>query len=196
MRLSSLMLIVFLLIGFTVSLMGGSLAEQKTAEYRYIQRAALLAEVETTAMGATLAMSLERSVMQVALAFAEPIPQAFRDIVDEQRDSADRGLREALEKVDALEFLPTRQDFVQQTQAFKLRVDSIRVEIDSLLQVPLSERNPQRLSELPTELKDQIIVAQNATELLRKRVGVSTQVAGELHPVFPYVLYLFQLGNA
>lgn len=183
MRLSVFILIGFGIIGTMLTALGGSIAWQSVRELQDIRRAAILGEIETTAMRATVAMSLERSVTQVALAFGEPIPPAFRDIIDQQRDLADQGLRAALKLTTTAEFLETQQAYVDQTTQSLQKVSDLRSEIDRLLAVAKADRNTTRSYDLPFELKEEVENLKNATQLLRNRVGVSSEVAGALAAV-------------
>ncbi|MEM6941965.1 MAG: methyl-accepting chemotaxis protein [Pseudomonadota bacterium] len=183
MRISSLLIVVFSLIACIVCIFGGNLANTAVQELREVRRAASLADADGTAMTATVAMSLERSVVQVALAFKDPIPQEFRGIVDEQREIADRGIERALLKVADTDFLTTADAYVSGVRASLSRVAAIRGEIDALLALPRDQRDPSRSFELPNELKREVINLKNANELLRNRVDVSTQGAEALRGV-------------
>ena len=183
MRLSTLLLIVFTFIGAVLTVLGGLIASQSVSELRDIRRAAILGNVDTTAVSATVAMSLERSVVQVALAFPEPITREFRDLVTAQRGKADQGLATALEMIESVEFLPTAPEYIDQTRSSLARVREIREEIDTQLALPISERDAKRSYQLPYELKKEVVNLKNATDLLRNRVDVSTQAAGALQSV-------------
>ncbi len=183
MRISSLLVISFAIIGTMLAVQGALSARQALTELGDIRRAALLGDAESTAVSATVAMSLERSVVQVALAFADPIPQPFRDIVTGQRETADAGLRAVVEQVETATFLASQQAYISQTNASLERVDEIRAEIDALLAVPIAERDPERAYALPFELKEEVVNLKNATELLRNRINVSTQLAGALQSI-------------
>ncbi|MEO0653788.1 MAG: hypothetical protein AAFY77_02850, partial [Pseudomonadota bacterium] len=126
MRLSSLLLIVFGLIGVVLASFALLVASQSLGELRDVRRAAIVSEIETTAVSATVAMSLERSVVQVALAFPEPIPTDFRNLVAAQRRMADSGLQDAIEMAGAATFLPTAETYVAQTRASLARVATLR----------------------------------------------------------------------
>ncbi len=183
MKLSSLLIIIFMMIGSALTALGALVAVQAVSELRDIRRAAILSRIETTAVSATVAMSLERSVVQVALAYPDPIPPTFRQLVDDQRALADAGLAEALGQVGSAAFLITGEDYTEQTRASLARVARIRDEIDALLALPLAERGRTRAYELPFELKEEVVNLKTATDLLRNRVGVSTQVAGSLQAI-------------
>ncbi|MEM0936203.1 MAG: methyl-accepting chemotaxis protein [Pseudomonadota bacterium] len=183
MKLSTLLAIVFLLIGGMLAFMGGIAAVGALADLRDIRRTAALASAGATAVSATVAMSLERSVVQVALAFPDPIPEPFREIVTEQRRTADAGLADALGQVQNAQFLSTAPDYTAQTEASLGRVATMRAEIDALLALPRVERDAARANALPFELKEEVVNLRNATDLLRNRVGASTTVAGTLHSI-------------
>ncbi len=180
MRLSAFILIGFAIIGAMLTGLGSIMAYRSIVELQDIRKAAILGNVETTAMTATVSMSLERSVTQVALAYNDPIPQQFRDIIDEQRAFADRGLAAAMELISEEAFLSTRDAYLSQTKESLERVRQLRVEIDQQLALPLSERDKTRAYDLPFELKKEVVTLKNATTLLQHRVSVSSQVAGAL----------------
>jgi len=183
MRLSVFILIGFGVIGTMLTALGGHMALQSLRELQDIKRASVLGGIETTAMSATVAMSLERSVTQVALAFEEPIPDGFRNIIEEQRDLADSGLREAVRLANEVDFLTVSEEYVSQTVNSLERVATLRTEIDQLLSQQKADRDPNRAYMLPFELKSEVVALKNATELLRNRVNVSAEVASALQAV-------------
>lgn len=183
MNLALLKRIVFSFLGLLMTIQGGIMAHQALSDLRDIQRAAVLGSVETIAMTATVAMSLERSVVQVALAAPSPIPPAFREIVTDRRKAADAGLSEAIRQIEQRPILSTSQDYVDQTRSGLKRVDALRKEIDALLALPKSQRNAERAYALPFELKKEVVNLKNATDLLRNRIGVAATLAGSLQSV-------------
>ncbi|MFK7869271.1 MAG: methyl-accepting chemotaxis protein [Roseobacter sp.] len=180
MRLSVFILIGFGIIGTMLTALGATMAYQSIRELQDVRRAAVLGNIESTAMSATVAMSLERSVTQVALAFEDPIPANFRAIIDQQRKLADDGLQAAILLAESADYLDVRSTYIDQTQSSLERVYTMRQEVDQQLSVGLSERNSKRAYELPFELKTEVVALKNAAQLLRNRVSVSSQVAGAL----------------
>ena len=183
MKLSTLFICAFGAIGVSMAILGGVLALQSLRELRDIRAISVLGAADSTAMAATVAMSLERSVIQVGLAYPEPLPQPFRDLVTEQRRLADTGLADALRQIEAVDWLDTRDAYLRQTRSAVARVADLRKEIDALLSVPIDRRDPVRAYELPYALKDEVVALKNATELLRNRVSVSTQVAAAISAI-------------
>ncbi len=159
------------------------MALQSIRELQDVRRSGVLGEIETTAMSATVAMSLERSVTQVALAFKDPIPSNFRSIIDQQRKLADEGLNAAIALAQEAEFLTVKDAYITQTQASLGRVSALRREIDTLLALPRDQREKTRAYELPFEVKSEVVSLKNATQLLRNRVNVSSEVAASLQAV-------------
>ena len=180
MRLSVFILLGFGIVGTMLLALGGTVALQSVRELQDVRRAASLVDIETTAMSSTVAMSFERSLTQVALAFEDPIPDNFRAMLDEQRRLADEGLLAALELAEEAAYLSVKDTYIEQTRRSLQRVDAMRGEVDSLLSVSRPDRDAKRLYELPFELKTEVVALKNAAQLLRNRVGVSSKVAGAL----------------
>lgn len=180
MRLSVFIFIGFGIVGTMLTALGGATALKSVWELQDVRRAGDLGDIEATAISATVAMSLERSVTQVALAFEDPIPDAFRNIIDEQRRIADEGLQDAVTRAQDVGYLTVKDDYITQTQESLRRVAALRTEIDSLLALGRAERDAKRSYELPFELKTEVVGLKNATQLLRNRVDVSSEVAGAL----------------
>ena len=183
MKLSRLFIIAFGLIGTLMTVLGGLVAVQSVRELRDVRLTETLVAADTTAMVAAVAMSLERSVVQVGLAYPDPLPQEFRDLVTEQRETANAGLAEAMRQVEASAFLSTRREYVEQTRASLARVADLRAEIDALLAVPRDQRDKERAYLLPFKLKEEVVNLKNATDLLRNRTTVSSRVAGALEQI-------------
>lgn len=125
-------------------------------------------------------MSLERSVVQVALAMETPIIPAFRQIVDAQRQKGAEGIDMAKARLAQIDRFPTRSAFETQLTAQMADIDALRREIDAQLAAPLSERNPARVYELPFALKNEISGLKNAIELIRSDAVIGSAVAGAL----------------
>ena len=183
MRLSTLFLFAFALIGVIMAILGGVLVNQSLRELRDIRTTARLGTADSAAMAATVAMSLERSVIQVGLAYPDPLPSPFRDLVTEQRRTADTGLASALRQVEAADGVATRDAYLRQTRSALARVAELRAEIDALLSVPIDERDPARAYALPYALKEEVVALKNATELLRNRSPVASRLAGPIGAV-------------
>lgn len=183
MRLTTLLIVVFTTLSGILFTFGGVIVTRAILDVRDVRRAMDLSETDSTAIGATVAMSLERSVVQVALALEDPIPDAFRDIVTAQRDTANAGLAEALAQAEALGRLETQRDYISQTRKSLERVAELRAEADALLALPRAQRDPERATAIPVELKDEVVRLRTATDLLRGRVDISSQTLNALQNV-------------
>ncbi|MEM6940122.1 MAG: methyl-accepting chemotaxis protein [Pseudomonadota bacterium] len=178
MRLATLLNNFFLVIGIIVTCFAGINTYKTVDTMVETQRFAEVGNATAIASRATVAMSLERSVVQVALALESPIPKAFRDIVDDRRRISDQDLSAATQIIANAGYLVTSSDYVAQIEQAMRRVASIRREIDGLLAVPKSERDPTRAYELPFELKAEVVALRNTSDLLRNHLTMATSVAG------------------
>ncbi|MEL6519487.1 MAG: methyl-accepting chemotaxis protein [Pseudomonadota bacterium] len=158
--LSSLALIVLVALGNSI--------KNNVDTYYEVSSLAELAEAKTGWSNGTVALSLERSVTQVSLALKDPIPAAFRNIIDEQRKISDRELQQVENLVDTnLKGLSGAAGFARETRQLRDRIDALRREVDLSLARPLSERDSARVYKLPFELKETINQLQNLTERLQ-----------------------------
>lgn len=183
MRLAVILNTFFLVIGMVVVLFVGINTYKTVNAMVDTRRFTEVGQATSTAMSATVAMSLERSVVQVALALEDPIPAAFRTIIDDQRQAANQGIQEALAAIRSADYLKTSQDYVDQTQQSLQRVERIRNEMDALLAKPKADRDATRSYRLPYELKAEVVALRNTTDLLRDHVAMATSTAGVLDTI-------------
>lgn len=183
MRIGTLLKIAFTIIGAMLCIKAWTAAYASFAELNGIKQASIVAEASTTTIDATVSMSLERSIVQVALALDEPIPKPFKDLMIKQREISTDGLELAQQQVAAAEFLSTQQIYLTAVRESLARVQALRNEIDVALAKPKSERDPDRSHQLPFDLKTEVVALKNASELLRNRIGVSTTTAGALESI-------------
>ncbi len=183
MRLTTLINSFFVSIGAVVVLFAGMNIFKTVDSLIETRRFAEVGQATSTAMSATVAMSLERSVIQVALALEGPIPPAFRSIVEEQRERANQGLEAAILAIEAATYLSTSAEFVSQTRSALNNVARIRSEIDGLVNQTKSDRNAELAYQMPFELKAEVVSLRNATDLLRNHLAMATSTAGVLDSV-------------
>jgi len=150
-----------------IAIFGNSIA--KTITYNAeVKALASLAEGRTAWSRGTVALSLERSVTQVALALEEPIPSDFRGIIDAQRDASDLNLNQTTKQVLAeFQHLPGSPSFLEDVASLRADISELRREVDVMLSRPLDARDATRVSELPTQLKARISELQTLSKRLR-----------------------------
>lgn len=156
MTISRLVMIAFLAIGafgaakFALSL-GGA-----WQDYRSVSRMADASRANSTWAAGTIALSLERSVTQVALSLETPVPQNLRSLIDEQRTQAERLFAQAAKMVQEGEQTPATKYFLQTANESLNVVAKLRREVDEMLARPKAERASERSKALPFELKSEI----------------------------------------
>jgi methyl-accepting chemotaxis protein len=156
---------------------------QAQREYRETAFMRDLAQVATDATDATVSMSFERSVLQVSLALADPIPAAFRDLVTAQRAASAERFDHALAGLGRLDGLRTRGAFEQGLRAHLARIDEIRREADAMLSRPAAGRDPARVHALPYALKAEIAGLRAVVELLRADGSAGSPIAESLRAI-------------
>jgi methyl-accepting chemotaxis protein len=122
----------------------------------------------------TVALSLERSVTQVAFALETPAPAAFLDLVAQQRALSDDLLDGAQARVAALQGFGNGPEFLARVEAGRDTVERLRAEVDLLLAQPGAARDAERVYRIPYEIKAQIEGLYAASEFLRLPDGASS----------------------
>ncbi|MEM7295118.1 MAG: methyl-accepting chemotaxis protein [Pseudomonadota bacterium] len=139
----------------------------KTARsYFEVGELARLAEAETLWLDGTIDLSLERSVTQVSLALDESVPEAFRQIIDEQRALSDESLMKSLKIINSYDALDGREELLQQWATLSTQIGRLRTEVDRLMDVPLAERSQTRSSQIPNEMKASIAALKQMIEIV------------------------------
>ena len=87
-----------------------------------------------------VAMTVERSVSEVTLTLADPIPLRFRGMIDEQRRKAAAELDAVDARAAAQSTSPSIQAFVTDLRQIRGEMATIRAEVDRALAVPLAQR--------------------------------------------------------
>lgn len=183
MRLSVILNFFFAFVGLVMTAFVGTNTLSTIVDLKETRRYADVGQATSVAMAATVAMSLERSVTQVALALEDPTPKEFTDIINGQREIASEGLQAAVSAINEASFLKTRDDFVRQVQSAMDKVAELRREVDFMLTQPRSDRNPERAYDVPYEIKAEVVSLRNATDLLRNHLAMATSNAGTLDTI-------------
>jgi len=136
-------------------------------QYGMVQEIGHVEQARSTWTDGAVALSLERSVTQVALAQNDPASQAFIDLIANQRKIANALFDETLTEVGQLPSLSTAAEFVDSAQEQRQKIDNLRAEIDQMLRISADQRDPERAQLLPIEMKTEILRLKTVTELLR-----------------------------
>lgn len=166
MKISNACLLVLLAIGSIGILKYGREAYNSLRDFQMVQRLDALAGSNTLWSDATVALSLERSVTQVALSLPDPAPGGFVDLIREQRDLSNRLFDEAVEGLAKVGGFPTEAEFRQRAQELRAGVEGMRAEVDQMLALPASRRPDARPKDLPFELKAEILKLKSLSNFL------------------------------
>ncbi len=152
-------------------------------DYRDVGRLSALASSTSSWMDGTVALSLERSVTQVALSIDEPAPRPFLDLIEEQRKLSDSLFDEAIGIINEQSYLETKLAFMTAIHQGREAVARLRSEVDQMLSKPASSRDQGRAYDLPFELKAEIAGMKNAIEFLRTENELTSNNAAVLYAI-------------
>lgn len=114
----------------------------------------------------TVALSYERSLTQVALSLPGPIPPDIRSLLNEQRFASDTLLESALVQVRGKEGFRNAPLFLEEIEEVRASISALRDEADQMLNLSSDLRDPERLYNLPFEIKRDIESLFGAASLL------------------------------
>jgi methyl-accepting chemotaxis protein len=167
MKISRLISAILLVLGLIIIGRFGFELASSSKQYREVEQLGALAEARTAWIDGTLALSLERSVSQVALSIEDPAPQAFLDLINQQRDASDLQFGSLGSVASEFPKLKTAAVFIKNVASSRANITKLRTEIDALLQIPKSDRSAARSHEVPFELKTEIAKLKAYSEYLK-----------------------------
>lgn len=106
---------------------------------------------------AIIEMSLERSVMQVTLNLDDPIAPEFRDLLNGQREKSDAGFDEVDALVSQSENFRRQDEFLSSLRELRTSIETIREQADAALGKTRQQRSPQKINNLPNNMKGTIL---------------------------------------
>ncbi|MGB0370446.1 MAG: methyl-accepting chemotaxis protein [Opitutales bacterium] len=105
---------------------------------------------------AIIELSLERSVMQVALNLDEPINSTFESLLSQQRRISDEGFDEVEGIVRRDDSFDSADSFLEKLNDLRDRIGSIREAADRNIHSKLESRAADAVRSLPVDMKDSI----------------------------------------
>lgn len=159
-----------LLLSFIIA---GLLGNMILRDWRELSRLASSAEA-TSAVSqvsrATIELSLERSLTQVALNLDDPIGGDLKSMLDGQRDLSNRLFSEARQTLLDSGRIASSDDLVSRLDSYLQTMAALRLEADTELSVPLTARAPQQVKTLPEEIKSTVLDLDGLSTTLRSYI--------------------------
>ena len=180
MKISKLIFVAFIAVGIFAAGKFALSVNNSWRDYRTVARMAEASKANSAWAAGTIALSLERSVTQVALSLDEPTPAEFRQLIAAQRQEAARLFDEAIAITAAAPASAAQASFLADSAASIDAVAALRTEIDAMLALPKAERNAVRAKALPFELKGEISQMKADGLLLTPTNSVSSDVSAAL----------------
>lgn len=180
MRISFVFSALILTIGLFATAKSGMTLVEASRDYQRVGQLSELAEARTAWIDGTVALSLERSVTQVALALDEPAPQALVDLINQQRQLSDRLFNSTKRQLDTIRELPSQSKFATQASELRAQVGALRDEVDIMLANGSAKRRAARAYNLPFELKEAISSLKNLSDLMIYKNNLTSSQAASL----------------
>lgn len=151
------------LVFIVLALLGGVSLLQSFDRLRYAHnkvlldtKLAILAEARSDWYEGIVALSLERSVTQVAFALDSVISPDLRQLIDDQRAMSEALLDESFRVLGEKDGFDNGPTFFGQADRLRAEIAALRTEADALLSLPPDQRSQARVQDLPYELKAKI----------------------------------------
>ncbi len=116
---------------------------------------------------ATVRLSLERSLSQLALSFDGPVSPELRQRLNDVRAASDPLFDDAMRLARDLQVTTEVDAFNRAVSDARQNIANLRKEIDGLIARPIAERSAQRIAEIPTAFKASVLDLQASRLLLR-----------------------------
>lgn len=116
---------------------------------------------------ATITLSLERSISQVALNLPDAISAELKQLLAQQRAKASDLFKSAIALADSTTTTTRLSDFRQVTSEKLERLAALRNEVDVLIAAPRDQRPDIRVTKIPSEIKALVAALQSARLYLR-----------------------------
>ena len=125
-------------------------------EWRELQKldgAAQAVNILSSLSVATIELSLERSLTQVALNLDPPVTPQIKGMVDQQRDISKKLFAEARERLLAASAIENRNAIVERLDSYLDQMAELRSKGDALVAVGIADRDSAAVQDIPKNIK-------------------------------------------
>ena len=183
MKISRILAIALLTIGTFAGFKFAAALFASWNDFQQVRSMHVSSEANADWSAGTVALSLERSVTQVALSLDDPIPANLRGLIDQQRALASKLFESAITAVEDGTQTEATAAFLSAARESFSDIDKLRNQFDSLLSKPGAERPKKEAKQLPFELKNVIAGMKSSGVLLTPPNDVSSDVSTALSAV-------------
>ncbi|MEM8636422.1 MAG: HAMP domain-containing methyl-accepting chemotaxis protein [Pseudomonadota bacterium] len=138
----------------------GLLGKMMLREWQQLASLSVSAEATkaaTKVSKATIKLSLERSLTQVALNLDDPISPDINTLLQDQRRLADQLFADARQTILASSNIETRDDLVRRLDESLAYIRDLRKSVDSQIVLGLPDRNKGQVASIPDAIKSTVI---------------------------------------
>lgn len=183
MKIAQVIVIALAVVGTFAAVKYLTALSNSWSEYQTVSHMANASEANTAWAGGTIALSLERSVTQVALSLDSAVPANLRGLIDEQRAESNKMFEQAISIVQAWPQSHQKEAFLAGAVETRRAVDALRSEIDGMLGQTKDKRPAKRATDVPYALKREISRMKNDSAFLIPPDGISSIISSALTTV-------------
>ncbi|WP_350333866.1 methyl-accepting chemotaxis protein [Coralliovum pocilloporae] len=136
-----------------VLLLAGQIMFKEWGKVSELQKASQAVQTVGALSKATIELSLERSLSQVALNLDGPVSDQISGMLQTQRTLSKSLFAEARQTLLQSSLITNRQDLAQRLDKYLGQIDTLRQEVDKALAGPISQRRADRIVAMPVEIK-------------------------------------------
>lgn len=163
----SMMISSLLLVSIIVTGLLGVMMLREWRQLNALTAAGQAVEAVTQMSQATIELSLERSLTQVALNLDGALSPEISGMIDGQRTLSDQLFATARETVLASDKIEARDQLVSRLDASLSAIRNLRNQADAQMRVPLGDRDDAQVHAIPTSIKETVLELDDLSTSLR-----------------------------
>ena len=136
-----------------------------------LETASEAVQIGTALSKATIELSLERSLTQVALNLDDPLSPEIGKMLATQRELSARLFDQVETLLSSATHIPERQKYLDLLVALKTKAKTFREETTPLFNVSLAERPLKRVEQIPTEIKKIVSEFNGLSNQIRRHIA-------------------------
>lgn len=164
----NLMLISSVLIAIAFAGILGWMISREWRDLNTVESASQAASVVSAMSSATIELSLERSLTQVAINLDEPINPQIESMLLGQRTKSNELFGTAKAVLLASNRVENREQLATRLDGYLSQIATLRAQADTLIKVPIEQRPADQIDSLPTQIKSMVSSLDNLLADIRQ----------------------------
>ncbi|MEM7620688.1 MAG: methyl-accepting chemotaxis protein [Pseudomonadota bacterium] len=126
-------------------------------DLRNLRVASQAVKIVSAMSSATIELSLERSLSQVALNLDDPIAPKISTMIKKQRETSNELFKNSREILLSSQLISNRTNFAKRLDQYLSEISALRKRVDQQLAIRIDKRIPKLIKNLPIEIKAAVL---------------------------------------